>query len=46
MKECNFKSEVKHHELFGCNLTPNNIDCCGEENCIFYQIYRNTHKQR
>ncbi len=42
MKECNFKSEVKQREAFGCNLTSNNIVCCGEENCILYQIYKNT----
>jgi len=30
MKECNFKSEVKQREAFGCNLTSNNIVCCGE----------------
>ena len=42
LKECNFKSDVKHHETFGCNLTSNNIVCSGEENCILYQIYKNT----
>jgi hypothetical protein len=42
MKECNLKSVVKHHETFGCNLTSSTIVCSGEENCILYQIYKNT----
>ena len=42
MKECNFKSEVKHLEEFGCNWASNNVVCCGEEKCILYQISKNT----
>ena len=39
--KCNFKSKIRHPEAAGCNLTPNDIICPGEENCILYQIYKN-----
>jgi hypothetical protein len=42
IKECNFKSKVRHHESAGCTLTPNEIVCPGEQNCILYKIYKNT----
>ena len=31
IEECNFKSKIRHPEAAGCNLTPNNIVCHGEE---------------
>ena len=37
---CNFKSKVKHSGSYGCTLTPNEVVCPDEENCILYQIYR------
>jgi len=40
IKECNFKSKIIHREKPGCNLTPNEIVCPGEENCIIYQMYK------
>jgi hypothetical protein len=40
IEECNFKSRIKHRDSAGCNLTPNEIVCTGEENCILYQIYK------
>lgn len=40
IEKCNFKSKIQHHESSGCNLTPNDIVCPGEENCILYQIYK------
>lgn len=39
IEECTFKSRIRHHEFPGCNLTPTEIICPGEENCILYQIY-------
>lgn len=42
IKECNFKSKIIHREKPGCNLTPNDIACPGEEKCIIYQIYKKT----
>jgi hypothetical protein len=41
LEECNFKSKIRHRDSPGCNLTPNDIVCPGEENCIIYQIYKN-----
>jgi hypothetical protein len=41
IEECNFKSKIRHPEAAGCNLTPNDIICPSEENCILYQIYKN-----
>jgi len=42
MEDCNFKSKIKHCNKYGYNLTPHESVCPGEENCILYQIYRNT----
>ena len=36
----NYKSKVKHSGSYGCTLTPNEVVCPDEENCILYQIYR------
>jgi len=41
IKECNFKSKIIHREKPGCNLTPNENVCSGEDNCIIYQVYKN-----
>ena len=41
IEECNFKSKIRHRDSSGCNLTPNDIICPGEKNCILYQIYKN-----
>jgi hypothetical protein len=38
---CNFKSKIRHPGAPGCNLTPNDDVCPGEENCILFQIYKN-----
>ena len=46
IKECNFKSKIIHRDKFGCNLTPNEIVCPGEENCIIYQSYKNSLKKK
>jgi len=46
IEKCNFKSKIQHHESSGCDLTPNDIVCPGEENCILYQIYHNTKKNK
>jgi len=46
IKECTFKSKIIHREKPGCNLTPNDIICPGEENCIIYQTYINTLSKR
>jgi hypothetical protein len=46
IEECNFKSKIQHHESSGCNLTPEDIVCPGEENCILYHIYYNTEKNK
>ncbi len=40
IEECNFKSKIRHRDSSGCNLTPNDIVCSGEKNCILYQIYK------
>mgnify|MGYP006283110815 CR=1 FL=1 len=40
LKECNFKPKIIHREKPGCNLTPNENVCSGEDNCIIYQIYK------
>ena len=44
IEECNFKSKIKHGEKYGCDLTPTLSVCPGEENCILYQMYKNTSK--
>jgi|GEM_PF-1306038 len=36
---CNFKSKVFKDDARGCNLTPDNDSCPGEQKCIIYQIY-------
>ena len=41
IEECNFKSKIRHRDSPGCNLTPEDIVCPGEENCILYQTYKN-----
>lgn len=38
--ECIFKSKTRHHDSPGCFLTPNDVVCPGEDNCILYQIYK------
>lgn len=42
IEERNFKSKIRHREHPGYDLTPNDIVCPGEENCILFQIYKNT----
>ena len=44
IEECNFKSKIRHRESHGCDLTPEDIVCPGEDNCILFQIYINTKK--
>jgi len=46
IEECDFKSKIRHLESPICNLTPQDIVCPGEENCILYQIYYNTKKNK
>jgi len=46
IEKCNFKSKIQHYDSFGCDLTPKDNVCPGEENCIIYQIYQNTKKSR
>ena len=41
IEECNFKSKIRHRNFSGCRLTPPDVVCPGEENCILYQIYKN-----
>ena len=36
---CNFKSKVFKDDARGCNLTPDNDTCPGEQHCILYQLY-------
>ena len=40
IEECNFKSKIRHRNIPGCRLTPYDVVCSGEENCILYQIYK------
>ena len=40
LKECNFKSKIRHRDQPGCRLTPADITCPGEENCILYITYK------
>ena len=42
IKKCNFKSRIRHRDYPGCNLTPSDIICPGEKNCILFQIYKKT----
>jgi hypothetical protein len=46
IKECNFKSKIRHAESFGCDLTPTESVCPGEDKCILYQIYKHIEKQK
>ena len=39
IEECNFKSKIIHRDSPGCRLTPTDVVCPGEENCILYRIY-------
>ena len=36
---CNFKSKVFRDDARGCNRTPDNDSCPGEQHCILYQLY-------
>jgi len=44
MNECNFRSKVQIRGQFCCQLTPKEMTCCGEDNCILFQIYKNLDK--
>ena len=44
IKECNFKSKIRHRAQPGCRLTPPDVVCSGEENCILYQNYKKVEK--
>ena len=46
IEKCNFKSKIHHRAKPGCNLTPKDIVCPGEENCVLYQIYKNCEEQK
>lgn len=39
IEQCNFKSKIKHHNVCGCNLTPKDLVCPGEDKCVIYQTY-------
>jgi hypothetical protein len=39
IEECNFKSKIMHRDSPGCRLTPTDVVCLGEKNCVLYQIY-------
>lgn len=39
IEACNFKSKIRHRAFPGCHLTPHDVVCPGEKNCILYQIY-------
>jgi len=43
--ECNFKSKIRHRDKPGCNLTPVQNVCPGEEKCILYLTYKNSIKK-
>jgi hypothetical protein len=45
IKECNFKSKIRHRDYPGCRLTPPDVVCPGEENCILFQIYVKLEKE-
>jgi hypothetical protein len=45
IEECNFKSKIMHIDLHGCDLTPKDSTCPGEDKCILFQIYKNTYKK-
>ena len=46
IEKCNFKSKIRHHEASGCDLTPDENVCHGEDNCILFQIYKILNKQK
>jgi len=46
IEERNFKSTIQHRTKPGCNLTPKDVVCPGEENCILYQTYKNCEEQK
>ena len=46
IEECNFKSKIRHRDSPGCCLTPPDVVCPGEDNCILYQIYIKIEKQK
>lgn len=46
IEECNFKSKIRHRAAPGCNLTPNDVVCPGEEHCILYKLYKNSEDQK
>lgn len=46
IKECNFKSKIRYHTLPSCWLTPPDTICPGEDNCIFFQIYKKLEGQK
>ena len=46
IEKCNFKSRIRHRDSPGCRLTPPEVVCPGEENCILFQIYQNIEKRR
>ena len=46
IEECNFKSKIRHRARPGCNLTPTDIVCPGEEKCVLYQVYVKLEKSK
>ena len=45
IENCNFKSKIRHRTQPGCDLTPADNVCPGEDACILFQIYKNTLKK-
>jgi len=46
IEECNFKLKIRHGDSPGCNLTPKDLVCPGEKNCILYEIYKKLKEDR
>ena len=46
IEECNFKSRIRHRDKSGCDLTPTDIVCPGEDFCILFQIYQTLEEQK
>jgi hypothetical protein len=46
IESCNFKSRIRHGDSPGCRITPPEVVCPGEENCILYQTYKNIEEQK
>jgi len=46
IEECNFKSKIKHGGIQGCRLTPPDVVCPGENNCILYQTYKKLYSEK